>query len=272
MSSTTEETNMTSTAPTTAAALVKTAAAATAAPSTVAAATTSVVKDWTWVVQHLTLLFSIGLLIFGGIYGVECLIARHDRTAEERYSKILADQVEQTKQTEAKWSQDEQNWQQLATQLAAQNAEQQKADAARDAQTSQLIQKISAMQAPQVVADLQPKLRHGIAITEPDGTVKLDLPASRDVDEQITEGTAAKADLASAQTQLANETTLYNNSQKDVADAKVSVVAEQKKTADQVVACNTEVKSIKAEARKSKAKLFVAGYVMGFLTRVLTVK
>jgi hypothetical protein len=223
------------------------------------------------VLKHLVILAVVGCLVFGGIYGVESIIAKHDAKTEAKYSQLLVTQTTQTKAIEDKLSSDEQAHQALENQLLAQLAADEAAMKQRDALNAQLIAKIAQMTAPQVVADLQPKLRAGTATLLADG-VKLDVPAARDVDEQITEGANAKTDLATTQADLAKETTIAGNAQADLATAKTAIGAEQAKNTDQVKACAAEVATVKAEARKGKMKWFVIGYVSGFLTRVLTVK
>jgi DNA repair exonuclease SbcCD ATPase subunit len=241
------------------------------ATTTTTTSTNWLSTHWSWVLSHLLIVALIGGLVWGAVYGVNSLIASHDAKTEARYSQLLVAQTAQTKAIEDKLSADEQAHQAIENQLIAQLAADQAAMKQRDALNAQLVAKIAQMTAPQVVADLQPKLRAGTATLLADG-VKLDVPAARDVDEQITEGANAKTDLATTQADLAKETTIAGNAQADLATAKTAISAEQAKNTDQVKACAAEVATVKAEARKGKMKWFVIGYVSGFLTRVLTVK
>lgn len=231
----------------------------------------SLTADWTWVTQHAILLFLAAVLVVGSVYGVEGLMAKHDAATEARYSQILASQTAQTQTIEAQLKTDEDNWTTLSTQLNAQNAVSQQQIIARDEQITQLITKINTMTVPQVVADLQPKLHAGTATVLPDG-VKLDPPAARDVDAQITQGTAAEADLTATKNELTNETTLATKAGQDLTEANTAITAEQKKNTDQVAACVSEVNTVKAASTKSKTKWFFIGVVVGYLGRVLTVK
>lgn len=159
---------------------------------------------------------------------------------------------------------DEANWTQLSAQLNAQNQAQQQQIAARDKQISILLSKINTLQPPEIVADLQPKLHAGTATVLPDG-IKLDTEAARDVDKQITQGAAAVSDLANTKTELANETTLATTANKNLSDASAAVAALQKQNTDQIQACAVQVKTIKAQARKSKIKWFFAGVITGII-------
>jgi chromosome segregation ATPase len=210
-------------------------------------------------------------LLWGGVYGVESIIANHDAKTEAKYSQILATQTTLTQAIEAKLAADEVGWAQQNAALKDANDNLASSMAARDQQINSLIAKIGQMNPPQLQADIQPKLRKGQATALPDG-VKLDTPAAQDVDAQITEGANAKADLAATQSQLANQTAIAANATQDAKETHTALTAEQDKNAAQVKSCDATIASVKADARKSKAKWFLIGYVSGFLTRVLTVK
>ncbi len=227
--------------------------------------------DWQWILKHLVILAIAAALVVGGVYFVDSEIAKHDAATEARYSIVLQQQTAATKAVEdrldANTAQHALEAQAYQNQIAADQV----AMKQRDDMMKVLIAKIGTMTAPQVVADLQPKLRQGTATVLNDG-VKLDLPAARDVDAQITEGANAKADLATTQTALTKETTIATNATSDLATAKQAITAEQTKNTDQVKACNAQIAVVKAEARKSKIKWFISGVVSGFLLRWGTVK
>jgi hypothetical protein len=217
------------------------------------------------VLKHLVILAVVGCLVFGGIYGVESIIAKHDLATQNHYSQLLATQTALTQSIEAKLATDEAGWAQQAAALTKQNNQLAQQVVSRDAQLSALITKIGTMQPPAIVADLQPKLRAGTATVQPNG-VLLDVPAARDVDEQITEGTTAKSDLAATKTQLGNETVIATNAEKDAAETKTALTAEQTKNGDQVKACNAQITTLKAQSRKGKLKWFGIGYVAGLIS------
>ena len=230
-------------------------------PQTITAKATA---DLAWLKTHIALLAIVIALVVGSVYGIDSMIAKHDAVAEARYSQILAQQTAQATALTDQLKTDEANWTQLSSQLNAQNQVQQQQIAARDKQISILLSKINTLQPPEIVADLQPKLHAGTATVLPDG-VKLDTEAARDVDKQITQGAVTAADLVSTKIELANETTLAVTANKNLSDAGAAVTALQKQNADQVQACAAEVKTIKAQARKSKIKFFLAGLVIGVI-------
>lgn len=226
--------------------------------------TAKAAADLAWLKTHIVLLVIVIGLVFGSVYGVENMLAKHDAATEAKYSLVLAQQTAQATALADQLKSDEANWTQLSSQLNAQNQIQQQQIAARDKQISILLSKINTLQPPEIVADLQPKLHAGNATVLPDG-VKLDTEAARDMDKQITQGAAAAADLVNTKIELANETTLAVTANKNLSDAGAAVTALQKQNADQVQACAAEVKTIKAQARKSKIKFFLAGLVIGVI-------
>ena len=224
--------------------------------------------DWTFILQHIILLLIAAGLIFGSVYGVESLLSKHDAAVESKYTQILATQTAQTLSLEKQVSTDESNWSQQQAQVVAQLQTDQKTMANKDAQITAIIGKINTYQPPQIVADLQPKLHAGIATILTDG-IKLDTAAARDVDTQITQGTAAEADLVTTKTDLNSEIDLNSKVKQGITDVNNALTAEQKKNADQVQSCNNQITTLKHEAIKGKIKWFFIGYVSGFISKTL---
>jgi len=215
------------------------------------------------------MLFVITGLLWGSVYGIQSMIASHDAKTEAHYDQQLAASTAQAQATEERRIADEKAHAIIDAQLLAQLSADQVAMKQRDNLMAQLVAKIQTMTVPQVVADLQPKLRAGTATELPDG-VKLDLPAARDVDAQMTEGTNAKANLATTQADLAKETVIASNAATDLATAKQAITDEQGKNAAQVKACNAEKDTIRSDAAKSKTKWALITGILGFLFRVAT--
>jgi hypothetical protein len=234
-------------------------------PTPTPAPTNWFTKDWIWITQHIIILVLAAALVFGGVYEIDAMIARHDASTEQHYSQLLIQQTALTKSIEDKFDASTAQHALEAQQYQAQIAADQAAMKQRDDLLKLAIAKIGTMTPVQIQADLQPKLRQGQATVLADG-IKLDTEAARDVDAQITEGANAKADLATTQTALTKETTIAANATADLQTAKTAIAAEQKKNDDQVVACNAAIAVEKANARKGKLKWFGIGYIAGFLS------
>ena len=228
-------------------------------------------KDWTWILSHLVLVGVLAALCFGAVWEVENVIAKHDAATQQKYELILQQQTAATKALEDKLSSDEAVHAQEAAATQAQIAADQASMKQRDALLAVLVQKIATYTPPQVVADLQPKLHAGTATVQGDNVV-LDLPAARDVDEQLSGIPTLTAKVSTLQSDLDRQTKVATDAQSDVQTANTALAAEQKKSVDAVAVCQAQIATVKAEARKGKMKWFLGGFISGFLVRVFTVK
>lgn len=233
--------------------------------------TSVIANDWNWLKTHLVLLVLVIALGFGGVYGIETIVAKHDAAEATKDALILQQQTTLTKSIEDKLASDSTAHAAAEAQLTAQINADHDAMARRDAQVSQLIAKINIMQPPQLVADLQPKLHAGTATELSDG-IKLDVAAARDVDEQITAGQTAQADVNTLKGEVAAQTTITANTKADLVTANKAIDGEKQKNVDQVSACKTETDKLKSDARKGKMKWFAIGYVAGLLTHAFIAK
>ena len=66
--------------------------------------------------------------------------------------------------------------------------------------------------------------------------------------------------------ELDNTNQLFTSSQQVVAAQKKTIDAQDAQIAGQVKACQTEVDTVKSQARKGKIKWFFIGYVAGFIS------
>lgn len=233
--------------------------------------TTKVKAEWSWIVSHLLILGLVALLCWGAVYFVDSLIAKHDAQTEAHYSQILAQQTATTKAIEDKLTSDEAAHAQEAAAYQAQITADQQAMKQRDALLAVAIAKIQTYTPPQVVADLQPKLHAGTATVQGDNVV-LDLPAARDVDEQLASIPVLTSKVSTLSSDLLAANKVAADEKSDVQTANQALASEQKVNADAAKACQAEITTIKAQDRKSKMKWFLGGFVSGFLVRVFTVK
>ncbi len=229
----------------------------------------TVKKDWTWLTSHIILLIIVVGLMVGAVYFVDSIVARHDAENSSKYSAILAEQVTQTKN--------------LQNQLTADEA----ASAQRDVQyqaiissLAQNIQKRDANAKKQQTTDAgldvagtasrlaeQTEATSG-EITTSGNNVVLDLPIARRVVVDLDALPAAKADLDDAQKQLEAQNVLTADAIKDASDAKKVIAAQTLTLADSTKSCNAQISTLKANARKSKIKIFFVGFVSGFISGV----
>jgi hypothetical protein len=228
----------------------------------------TVTDDLNWLKTHLVLLVILVSLTFGGVYGVETLVAKHDASTASQYQAIAAATAAQNATIQA------QTQQQIAllaaqnSQLEAQISQLSQAISNRDAELIKQQAKIPALTPVQVASNIQPFLSKGIATVEPTG-ILLDTPASQEVLTQLEELPICKADEADLkaietkqETEIANLSTSNGSLQTALTSEKASHKAD-------VEADATELVKVKADARKSKLKYLGIGYVAGFLSRKL---
>jgi hypothetical protein len=105
-----------------------------------------------------------------------------------------------------------------------------------------------------------------------DGSIALSQPASVQVTAKLEEVPVLEANLGDLQKEIANDKGIIAGQDTDL-KLKAQIIAQDAVVLkSQIDADQKELKAVKADARKSKVKWFIAGYVAGFVTRVLTVK
>jgi hypothetical protein len=214
--------------------------------------TSKVTSDLNWVKHHLILIVIVGLLVYGGVFGVESVVAKHDALKDAQWKAVVA-------ADQQRLATDEANWQQQFAALSAQNTQLLKAMEARDAAAAIQQKKdasLSATEAAQRLSE-QTKAAPG-EVTAQGNNLLVDLPISRGIVTSLDQLPAVQADLADTKTQLANETTIAGNAQKDVADLK-------QKSIDQDKACQAQIADVKSQARKSKTKIATIALGVGIV-------
>jgi hypothetical protein len=239
---------------------------ASATPSLVS----KVEKDISWIKVHLLLLAVVAILVFGSVYGVESLVERHDITNATASEKVLALVTAQTNDLKAQMEQ----FQVAATARdAAYAATIAKLTTEVDARDAQLVQQekkdatLTAQEAADRIA-LQTKAQAG-EVTASADTVVLDLPVARDITSDLDKLDTLQQDLVATQTQLANEKSVAADLTTANANQVLVINNQEKELADEVISCNSQIAVVKAKARKSKLKWFMAGVVTGFIGKKL---
>ena len=214
--------------------------------------TTKLSADLAWARHHLFLMAVVLVLTFAGIYGVLNLVARDRAANDSKWQAILAAQTaqftEENKKRDAENAASKQEILQIAQSIANRNtqvAQQVKTDAT-----------LSAQEAAQRLTQ-QTKAQPG-EVTAQGSNLLVDLPISRGIVTALDLLPAAQADLTDTQKQLAAQTQISTNLQADVSGLRTL-------NQDQQKACQAQVAAVKAQARKSKLKWFLAGLVTGFV-------
>lgn len=213
--------------------------------------------------HHLTLYVAAIVLALGLIYAIESRIASR---AEQKYEdlKTLADQKDSSNAQFQKQIADQ------MAQLAMQNTQLQAANQQQTVLVSSLISQLQANKkkdatlAPNDLASRIQTLAPGGSITVVGTAYQMDQSEAVSVAQALEEPAILKQELASDQTVITNDVAIIAN------DAKVLDSEKQSHTSDvtaiqaKLDAANQEITVVKAQARKSKFKWFIAGVVTGF--------
>ena len=223
-----------------------------------------------YIKHHIALLVIVALLIFGGVYGVESLIASHDVANAVKYEQILQEQQKQTAVLQAQLETRETEWQ---AQNQAALATIQKLSSGITQRTQQLDQ-TKQQNATLTTSQLSDKLTHQTGanpgeITATADTINIDLPTAIHIADRFDEYQTLTLNYADVQTQLSQEKTIAANLQQDVTDTKGVVTAKDVELADQKKSYEAQISQVKADARKSKARWFGLGVIVGFIGRTI---
>jgi uncharacterized protein YlxW (UPF0749 family) len=211
----------------------------------------SIETDLGWLKTHLLLLFLVAGLTFGGVYGVEAIVSSHDSATASKFEAIAKDTAAQNAQIQA-------STQAQIASLTAQVQSLTQAVVARDAQLVKTKAIIPSLTPTQVASAIQPLLSKGTATADPTGAVLLSQEASQEVLGDLEELPVDRADIASLNAIVSNQTTEISSLQTALSSVKTSHQADKEANAK-------EVSALKASARKSKLKWFGLGFVTGLL-------
>lgn len=195
--------------------------------------------------SHLVAIVTVAILIAGSVYGVNSLIEKHDEKNDAKWAAIIA-------QNDAKYKADETNLQQTLATALAQNATLSAQMSQRDLALAQVTKAIASAPASQIAKEIG-----GTSVDNT--TVSLPIDTARAIDTQL-------AMLPVVEANLADETTKFDNDEKIIAADKLVISDLQTKLSVYEPVdkpCQAQIKTIKANARKSKLKWFAIGFVAG---------
>jgi hypothetical protein len=222
--------------------------------------TTTTTPPWAWVIHHLAALLITGALVIASVYGVETLIAKHAAAQAAQDNAALAAVVQTVKQSQTEATARDQALEATVQTLIAQNAALTKTIEQQSQQTQKQVQNDQSLDAQDAASRLSAQTNAATGEVAVSGSnVVLDLPITRRVVADLDTLVGAQADLKSTQTQLANETQVANTAQADATAQKTLVTAQQNQLAAAGKACDAQIASVKASARKGKLKAFGGG-------------
>jgi len=230
----------------------------------------AVKADYSWIIHHLILLTITGVLVLGGIYGVESLVAKHDADTASKYTAVLAAQTQQNQSVEAQITAQEAHFQEIEKALLAQNAQLSKTIVEENASIAKQRQTDATLTAQQTADRISQQVKATPGeITASGNNVIADLPSARSIASNLDLLSGVQSDLVSTQTQLVNETTIDTNDKATIGQQTTLIAGLKSENVDEVKSCSAQIAVIKSTARKNTIKTFLKGYVVGFVSGVL---
>jgi len=220
----------------------------------------SITTDISWVQAHLLSLALVVLLSFGGVYGVESIVAKHDDATAKKFQIIASDQAAQNKAFQTQISQQ-------ISYLQEQNVEQNKEIAVL---TSALSARAIVEKKVQVTThslDAE-QVAEGLGGTAVGDVVSLPLPKAQDALTAELLVPLLQADKNNLTDTVAAERKISDNNLAEYTSEKAAHDSDNKTNATIILADKKELVAAKADARKAKIKWFVIGYVSGFISGI----
>lgn len=232
-------------------------------------ADSEVQKDLTWVQKHERLFLAViaGFVLWFSIGRIDTLIANHDH-ANLQQAQVAA-QVQQEKNDA------------LAQQMAQHDADVKALDEkiqARDEQLTQLQAQLvaaltkqqatdSAMTTPEIAQRWQQLVPDATVKPVPAGGVSLTDAGAHATVAELEKVPVLTQQLSATNEALSNAQTLLTAEGQQVSDRDALITGLRAKAGDDAKVCAAQIATVKAEARRSKRRWFVAGYVAGWLSR-----
>ena len=227
--------------------------------------TTKVTADIAWMKHHIILLAVVGVLILGGVYGVETLLANRAHEQFLQQQTILQTMVQQNKQTQEQAQAQISSLTQQNAVMAQQFATLAASIAARDAQLFKDRQQVKTLPPAQLATKLGEAAQEPAPSIDSTGNFLAPLPlAQKSVDALITLPVLIN-DNADLKSQLDKETTIAaNNDQKFQAEVKAH--ESDNNTCKQTVDTkNAQIRDLKASARKRAIIIAIVSAAFGYV-------
>jgi hypothetical protein len=222
----------------------------------------------TWIKQHERMIITVlvGLVLWFAIGKIDTLVANHDNANLQQAKVVAQAQIEKNAALAAQAAQQAAQFQALAEKVQAQNTALAQANVALvTALTKQ--QKTDATLPPtQLVARLNTLVPEAGASVTPNGVTLPENGAVATVQE-LEKVPVLTTQLSDTQTELKNEQGLLMASTAQVATLNSEVASLKLEAVDQAKVCTAQIAVVKAEARRSKRRWFLGGFVAGWLSR-----
>jgi hypothetical protein len=218
--------------------------------------------------ERLVLALVAGVVLFFAIGKVDGIIAKHDGANLKQAQVVAAAQEDKNAAIAAQVASDNAAFTALQAKLQVQDAALVQANVALStALTKQ--QKVDVTLPPTDLAARWNVLVPNAGVSISNGQATLPSAGAVATVQQLELVPAQQQELANDQTLIVNGNALAVAQTKQVNDLTAEVTGLKLQSVDDAKVCQAQIAVVKADARKSKRRWFVAGFVAGIATRIL---
>ena len=218
--------------------------------------------------EKLILALIAASVLWVAIGKIDTLIQHHDDANLKQAQVIAATQEDKNAAIAAQVANDKATFDALQSQIQAKDAALIQANVAlATALTKQ--QKVDATLPPTDLAARWNALVPNADVSVSNGQAVAPMTGAVATVQQLELVPAQQQELANDQTLITNGNALAVAQTKQVSDLTAQVTGLKLQSVDDLKVCNAQIAVIKADARRSKRRWFVAGFVAGIATRIL---
>jgi hypothetical protein len=224
----------------------------------------------TYFKTHERLLLALigGVALWFAIGRVDTLIANHDNANLKQAQVVASQQAEKNQALAAQATEQAVQYQALAAKVDAENAALVQANATLSAALVKQQKTDATLPPTELVARLNTLVPQADATVTPTGVALPEAGAIATV-QQLEQVPVLNSELSNTKEQLENVDSLLKASTGQVATLTDEVSGLKLEAVDSAKVCTAQIATVKAEARRSKRRWFVAGFVAGIATRIL---
>jgi septal ring factor EnvC (AmiA/AmiB activator) len=227
--------------------------------------TTKIAADYSWLKTHVILLALVVCLTFGGVYGFEALVAKHD-AAKSAELQTIAQTMEKSNEATQ-----QQNAQTIAT-ITQQNAVLQQqinsllsSISSRDNGLAQQQKSIRVLAPPELSAKWGSVANEPAPSIDNSGNFIVPLPLALKSTDALLAVPVLQADVADDKTIIAKQVQELSSDNTALASELKAHQSDNATCVADKNALNGQITSLKSDARKSKAKWFGLGILIGLV-------
>lgn len=223
--------------------------------------------DLAWLRHHLILLALVVVLVFGSVYGILGVIAKHDHENTLEKQALAQTLVQQNQQFQQQTQAQINSLVQQNTALQQQVGVLATAIATRDSQLRTQQAQVPQLTPDQLSVEWQKDVKNAGSIKPSPGGYLVDQMAAVASVQLLEENPVLHKDLDDLKNIKASLQSELNNDAAVLIMEKKSHLSDNQTNTAIITAKDAEIKDVKAQCRKSKLKWFSIGYVAGLISR-----